>query len=104
MSDRLIAHSEKDGKVVDIYEPSDREIEVVVDGVSGLYSDGPIVKINFHRIIPNPNEPDHLRYLITTRMVMGVDTFLSLSEWMSNCALDMQKMIKEAMESENAES
>lgn len=102
MSDRFIGRT-KDaaGISCELFEPSDTNIEVHVDGIQGLSVHGSVVKFNFFRTIPDhfgKEDDERLegvqKRLVAARIVMGVDTFLSVTQWLGDNAADMLKQIK----------
>ena len=87
MSEVLIGRTtDNRGKVCELYEPTDREVEVFADGIQGLQARGPIVKFNLYRTVPNhgvtESPENHEKRIVTSRVVMGIDTFMSVVKWL----------------------
>lgn len=96
MADRLVGKTvDNRGKTCELYEPEGQNVEVFVDGIQGLEARGPNIKFNFYRAVPNhlpENERDENleRRVIASRVVMGVDTFLSVVDWLNNTAAEVR--------------
>ena len=94
MSEVLIGRTTNNqGTVCELYEPTDREVEVFVDGMQGIQVRGPIVKINMYRTVPNHGVSElpegHEKRVVTSRMVMGIDTFMSVVKWLNESSDSM---------------
>ena len=87
MSDRKIGETtDKNGVVCELFEPTDREVEIFCDGIQGMQVRGPNVKFNLYRTIPDfrdNKDEKHEKRVVAARIVMGVDTFLSVVDWLS---------------------
>jgi hypothetical protein len=100
MSDRLIGETvDANGVTCELYEPTDRDVDIFCEGVQGLQVRGPNVKFNLFRVIPDlteddPKKPKVERRLVTARVIMGVDTFLSVTDWLHKNADDIRGRVE----------
>jgi hypothetical protein len=91
MSDRLVfALDLGNGKSAELYESTDYNPELHVDGIQGMLVNGATVKLNFFSRI-YPTVPDVERRQLVCRMVMGVDTFLSVADYFKQYAEKLQR-------------
>lgn len=98
MTDRLIGRTVDKNKVVcELYEPSDREVEVFVDGIQGLQAKGPVVKFNLHREIPNlgaRKDEKIEKRVVAVRVVMGIDSFINTVDWLYERANELRGKVQ----------
>jgi hypothetical protein len=97
MSERLslkVEQGEGPGKsTFELYESTDRNVEIFTEGVHGLSIVGPIVKINFFtRGGAIPTQPE--RRDLACRLVMGVDTFLALADQLKAAADELRPKVQ----------
>ena len=90
------------GRTVHLYENDDHNPEVFIDGMQGLAAFGHVVKINcFTRGAKLPTEEDEVEERdVACRLVMGVETFLAISDWLTPIAGELREKIKQEPEGE----
>lgn len=81
----------------ELYEPTDREVEVFVDAIQGMQLKGPNIKINLCRDVPNM-EPggdtaDTVKRVVVSRVVMGVDTFFNFVNFLNEHAAKVKQVV-----------
>ena len=84
-------------EVCELYEPTDREVEVYVDGIQGLQARGPVVKFNLHRIIPDfgaSKDEKIEKRMVAVRVVMGIDSFITTADWLHERANEVRGQIE----------
>ena len=98
MTDRLIGRTVDKNKIVcELYEPTDREVEVFVDGIQGLQATGAVVKFNLHRVIPDfgaSKDKNIQKRMVAVRVVMGVDTFVTTIDWLHERANEIRGQVE----------
>jgi hypothetical protein len=84
MTDRLIMAYSEENKVFELFENSVRNPEIFVDGVQGISVAGASIKVNFFtRGASLPLQaPGSERRDVACRLVMGMDTFLSVVDFL----------------------
>ena len=78
-----------------LFETDERNVEIYIDGIQGMRLVGPVVKLNcFTRGAAMPASPGGTEEReVACRLVMGVDTFFSIVEWLKNISADVQKNV-----------
>ncbi len=100
MSDRLISQIKEGEKTIELYESDGKNLEIYIDGIQGVMGAGSIVKFNcFAR------DFDHLqdgieRRSVACRMVMSLDTFISVADFLEKTAINMKKELKKLKKEE----
>ena len=90
MAERLVAKTTQRGQALELYESGDRNPEVFVDGVQGFMVNGATVKLNcFSRAFHSTAEAE--RRDVACRLVMGVDTFLAVADFLNAQAVQLRK-------------
>jgi hypothetical protein len=92
MAERLVAKTTQRGQALELYESGDRNPEVFIDGVHGLMVNGATVKLNcFSRSINSTAEAE--RRDVACRLVMGVDTFFAVADFLNAQAAQLRKSL-----------
>jgi hypothetical protein len=97
MSERLSLRAEQgegsEKVVFELYESTDRNLEIFTEGIHGISIVGPIAKINFFtRGAAIPSQPE--RRDLACRLVMGVDTFLAIADQLKAAADELRPKIQ----------
>lgn len=85
------------GREARLYESSDTNPEVFIDGVQGLLVQGLTVKVNcFRRAVDQSLEStsEFERRDVACRLVMGMDTFLALTDFLNKNAQLVAQEVK----------
>ena len=90
MAEKLIGTLKQGSQILNLYESADRNAEIYVDGAQGLLSTGHIVKVNLFTIRTDSTQEVQNRD-VACRLVMGIDTFLSLADFLHGFAEQMKK-------------
>jgi hypothetical protein len=97
MAERLIVSVEGDDKKnLNLYESSVSSPELFVDGIQGMMVVGAVAKLNFFtRDWPSANgtQNEGERRKLACRMVMTVDTLLSVADYLHKHAQEIKTQI-----------
>lgn len=95
MGERLVVRSDDgQGNAVELYESTDRNLEVHVDGIHGLSVRGTTVKFNFFTLPPQTGGENTQRREVACRVTMGVETFLSVAEFLRQQAESIRSNVQ----------
>lgn len=93
MTERMIFRNQGQDGTVELYE-GDQVPEIFIDGAQGLAINGPIIKMNlFTNQIAGQTEAAQklARREVAARLVMSLDTFNAVSQWMRNTLDELQR-------------
>lgn len=95
MGERLVVRSEDgQGNAIELYESTDRNLEVHVDGIHGLSVRGTTVKFNFFTLPPQTGGENSQRREVACRVTMGVETFLSVAAFLQQQADSIRRNVQ----------
>ncbi|MGN7613975.1 hypothetical protein ACQZV8_18050 [Magnetococcales bacterium HHB-1] len=90
---RTLYEVKNEGQKVTVVGDDRGDIETYADGVHGIRVLGPNVKLNLYTLSTD-STPDNQRREIVSRLVMPVDSFLELSEYLGEQARVIRKGIE----------
>ncbi len=101
MAEKLIASLKQGQQTLNLYESTDRNPEIYVDGAQGLMAAGQTLKVNlFTRRMDTTPQVENRN--VACRLVMGIDTFFSLVDFLNSTAEQMKKDLKITVSKPNA--
>ena len=90
MAERLIGTLKQGNQILNLYESTDHNPEIHIDGAQGFLATGHTAKLNLFTIRMNSTDEVQNRD-VACRLVMGIDTFLSLADFLHGLAEQMKK-------------
>ena len=103
---RAILTIQRDGKNLTLHENDSANPELFVDGIHGWAAMGSVVKVSFFRSLVSFEEDGAApadRRDLSCRLVMGIDIFLSVADFLASAAKDIRAKRDEALKQEAAE-
>lgn len=95
MAEKLIGSLKQGQQTLNLYESTDRNPEIYIDGAQGVMAAGQTLKVNlFTRHMDMDTNPQVENRYVACRLVMGVDTFFSLVDFLNSTAEQMKKDFK----------
>jgi hypothetical protein len=80
------------GKRIVLYGHEDGEQEIYIDGAHGVTLTGTVVKINMFTVAPTFGEENEERREIVARLVMQIQTFVALAEFLNSTLQSLVSM------------
>lgn len=90
MTEKLIGTLKQGNQTLNLYESTDRNPEIYVDGAQGILGTGHVVKVNLFTVRTDSTQEVQNRN-IACRLVMGIDVFFSLADFLHSFAEQMKK-------------
>ena len=101
MAEKLISTLKQGQQTLNLYESTDRNPEIYIDGAQGLMAAGQTLKINlFTRRMDTTPQVENRN--VACRLVMGMDTFFNLVEFLNTTAEQMKKDLKITVNKQNS--
>src|SRR5262245_18999105 len=96
----LTGHEKQPGATYQLYEDGGINPEIYIDGMQGVVILGPVIKINcFTRGFATPAAAGQVEERdVACRLVMGIDTFFSVVDWLKSVSDDLRPKIEVVVE------
>ena len=93
MAERKVFELQRDGKTLELWEEASAVPEFFADGIHGISFSGSIVKFNFFTTDMGEEGNIERRHVVC-RLVLGIDTFFSVAQYLTTMAEDVKKKME----------
>ncbi len=101
MAEKLIGSLKQGQQTLNLYESTDRNPEIYIDGAQGVMAAGQTLKVNLFTRHMDTN-PQVENRNVACRLVMGIDTFFSLVDFLNSTAEQMKKDLMITVNKQNS--
>lgn len=92
MAEKLVSTIKQETQTLKLWESTDRNLEIFIDGAQGVTGTGHTVKLNlFTRRFDSTPEVENRD--VACRLVMGIDTFFSLVDFLNGTSEQLKKTL-----------